>query len=173
MGRSRHREVNDTSSSRDSCTGSACPSFPVLATSTPIPTGLDHGRYKSKTTPLDMLFCLASQRQQQKTFSGFSFSFETLRTEGDYIPHHLPHVWILSFPSASSWLENSDGDIPFTTVCFGGLYAKQSFTRARASGAFLSAYMSTCKHKNHTDTYFSIRYCEFIITARNYRGHMA
>lgn len=81
----------------------------------------------------------------EKDLLGPSFSFETLHTEGDYIPRQLLHVWILPFPSASLWLENPDGDMPLTTVCFGGLRAKKSFTRTRGSGAFLSAYRR--KHK--------------------------
>lgn len=102
-------------------------------------------RYGSNTTPLSTLSYLASHQQQKNDLLGPSFSFEALHTEGDYIPHQLLHVWILPSPSASSWLGNSDGDTPLTTVCSGGLRAKGSFTRARGSGAFLSAYRH--KHK--------------------------
>lgn len=37
--------------------GCVCPSSPALATSTLIPTGLDHDGYKSKTTPFYRLSC--------------------------------------------------------------------------------------------------------------------
>lgn len=96
--------MNDTSGSRDSCTGSACPSFPALATSTPIPTGLDRRRYESKTIPLDILSCLASHRQQQKTFSGFPSALRLCALKviiypissfmpGFYLFFLLPHGW--------------------------------------------------------------------------------